>query len=65
MTKTEEKADLEAKIESLTKLVETLQVEIAAAKQNMADSEVAIKKASETREKDNCNIANTNTYTSA
>lgn len=46
MTKKEEKEDLEAKIESLTKLIGTLQEEIATAKTEIADSEVAIKKAS-------------------
>jgi len=53
MTKKEEKADLEANIERLSKLIGTLQGEITAAKTNIADSEVAIKKASETREKEN------------
>merc|ERR1719478_341369 len=58
-TKKEEKADLEAKIESLTKLIGTLQEEIEAAKKNIADSEVAIKKASETREKENAEFQTT------
>merc|ERR1719359_219857 len=58
-TKKDEKADLEAKIESLSKLIGTLQEEIAAAKTNIADSEVAIKKASETREKENAEFQTT------
>jgi hypothetical protein len=58
-TKKDEKGDLEAKIESLSKLLATLQEEIAAAKQNIADSEVAIKKASETREKENAEFQTT------
>jgi len=58
-TKTEEKADLEANIESLTKLIATLQEEMTTAKTNMADSEVAIKKASETREKENSEFQTT------
>jgi len=52
-TKGEEKADLEAKIEGLSKLIATLQDETATAKAEIASSEVAIKKASETREKEN------------
>jgi len=52
-TKGEEKADLEAKIEGLSKLIATLQEETATAKAEIASSEVAIKKASETREKEN------------
>jgi chromosome segregation ATPase len=59
MTKKEEKADLEANIEKLTKLIETLQEEIKTAKANIADSEVAIKKASETREKENTEFQTT------
>jgi len=58
-TKTEEKADLEANIESLSKLIATLNEEIAAAKGSIADSEVAIKKASETREKENAEFQTT------
>mmetsp|Transcript_18247 Transcript_18247/g.29180 ORF Transcript_18247/g.29180 Transcript_18247/m.29180 type:complete len:774 (+) Transcript_18247:55-2376(+) len=52
-TKTEKKADLEADVESLTKLIATLTDEIDADKTSIADSEKAIKKASETREKEN------------
>jgi len=51
--KKEEKADLEALIESLAKTITTLKEEIATAKTTIADTEVAIKKASETREKEN------------
>lgn len=58
-TKKEEKADLEAKIESLTKLIGTLGEEVATAKSSIADSEVAIKKASETREKENSEFQTT------
>jgi len=58
-TKKEEKADLEAKVESLTKLIATLQEEVSAAKTSIADSEVAIKKASETREKENSEFQTT------
>merc|ERR1719160_2188389 len=47
--KKEQKADLEAKIESTSKLLDTLKEEIDAAKKSIADSETAIKKASETR----------------
>jgi len=52
-TKSEEKADLEAKIESLEKLIATLKEEMSTAKTSIADSETAIKKASETREQEN------------
>jgi len=58
-TKKEDKADLEAKIESVSKLISTLGEEIEAAKTNIADSEVAIKKASETREKENTEFQTT------
>jgi len=58
-TKVEEKADLEAKIEGLSKLIATLQEEIATAKTDIANSEVAIKKASETREKENAEFQTT------
>merc|ERR1719491_1771376 len=59
MTKKEEKADLEAKLESLAKLIGTLQEEITTAKTDIANSEVAIKKASETREKENAEFQTT------
>jgi chromosome segregation ATPase len=58
-TKKEEKADLEAKIETLSKNIATLQEEVAAAKTDIKDSEVAIKKASETREKENAEYQTT------
>jgi len=58
-TKTEEKADLEANIESLAKLISGLKEEVAAAKTDIADSEVAIKKSSETREKENAEFQTT------
>merc|ERR1719263_1315374 len=58
-TKKEEKGDLEANIESTSKLIVTLQEEIATAKTAIADSEVAIKKASETREKENTEFQTT------
>lgn len=59
VTKKEEKADLEAKIETLSKNIATLQEEIESAKKSIADSEVAIKKASETREKENAEYQTT------
>merc|ERR1719231_2099696 len=52
-TKTEEKEDLEAKIEALATLIKTLTSEIEAAKQQIADTEVEIKKSSENRESEN------------
>merc|ERR1719247_1111308 len=48
--KTDLKADLEAQIEQLAKLSKTLADEIAAAQAEIADTEVAIKKASQVRE---------------
>merc|ERR1719281_460789 len=50
---TEEKEDLEALIEKLTKLITKLGEEIATAKSTIADTEVAIKKASQVREGEN------------
>merc|ERR1719281_1189811 len=50
---TEEKEDLEALIEKLTKLITKLGEEIAAAKEEIAETEVAIKKASQVREGEN------------
>merc|ERR1719171_1828827 len=47
--KTDLKADLEAQIEQLAKLSKTLADEIAAAQAEIADTEVAIKKASQVR----------------
>merc|ERR1719198_407026 len=51
--KTETKKDLEAKIEQLEALLETLAKEIAEAQQQIADTQVAIKKASQNREGEN------------
>merc|ERR1719454_1767523 len=52
-TTEEKKADLEDKIAGLTATLEKLAEEIATAKKEIADMEVAIKQASETREKEN------------
>merc|ERR1719146_130324 len=52
-TKSEEKKDLEAKIESLTKLVEKLTDEIEAAKERIVEAKKEIKFASEDREAEN------------
>jgi len=52
-TKSEEKKDLEAKIESLTKLVEKLTGEIEAAKERIVEAKKEIKFASEDREAEN------------
>merc|ERR1719238_271108 len=57
--KTEEKKDLEAKIESLSAHISDLQSEIADARTQMSDTEVAIKKASENREKENAEFQTT------
>merc|ERR1719378_1113135 len=51
--KTEEKEDLEMKIEELTALMERLTKEIEENKKQIADTELEIKKAGETREKEN------------
>eukprot|EP00427_Karlodinium_veneficum_P013510 CAMPEP_0169071120 /NCGR_PEP_ID=MMETSP1015-20121227/5489_1 /TAXON_ID=342587 /ORGANISM="Karlodinium micrum, Strain CCMP2283" /LENGTH=768 /DNA_ID=CAMNT_0009130183 /DNA_START=86 /DNA_END=2392 /DNA_ORIENTATION=+ len=51
--KTEQKEDLEALIEKLTKLIKKLGEEIADAQAQIADTEVAIKKASQVREGEN------------
>jgi chromosome segregation ATPase len=51
--KTEQKEDLEALIEKLTKLIKKLSEEIAEHKAEIADTEVAIKKASQVREGEN------------
>jgi len=51
--KTDIKGDLEANIEKLSKLMETVSGEIAAAQAQSADAEVAIKKASQVREGEN------------
>merc|ERR1719453_1202036 len=52
-TKTKEKEDLEGKMDQLGKDIKTLTEEIADAKKQVADTEIAIKKASETREAEN------------
>merc|ERR1719324_568375 len=51
--KTEQKEDLEALIEKLTKLIKTTGEEIAAANTQISETEVAIKKASQVREGEN------------
>jgi len=51
--KNEEKDDLQNQIDKLAKLMEKLSEEIAAANKQIADTEVAIKKASQVRESDN------------
>merc|ERR1719375_741077 len=52
-TKTEEKEDLERKMDQLTTLKERLTKEIEEAKTTIANTEIEIKKASEAREKEN------------
>jgi len=51
--KTEQKEDLEASIEKLTKLIKKLTEQISVANAQIADTEVAIKKASQVREGEN------------
>jgi len=51
--KNELKGDLEQKLDTLAKLIEKLQSEIADHKAQIADTEVEIKKASQTRENEN------------
>merc|ERR550537_661321 len=51
--KNEQKDDLEALIEKLSKLIKKLEEEIAAHKAEIAETEVAIKKASQQRESGN------------
>jgi hypothetical protein len=58
-TKTEEKEDLERKMEQLTTLMERLTKEIGEAKTTIADTEMEIKKAGETREKENAEFQTT------
>jgi len=53
LQKKDAKGDLEANIDTLTKLMETLMAEIGVATGQIADSEVAIKKASQVREGEN------------
>jgi len=57
--KTEEKEDLEALIAKLTKLIKKLGEEIASANEQIADTEVAIKKASQVREGENAEFQST------
>jgi hypothetical protein len=52
-TKTEEKEDLEAKIESIEKAIEKYQQEIEDAKKKIAENKEAMKAASQTREAEN------------
>merc|ERR1719162_63166 len=52
-TKTEEKEDLERKMEQLTTLMERLTKEIDEAKATIANTEIEIKKAGEARENEN------------
>jgi len=58
-TKTEEKEDLERKIEQLTTLKEKLTKEIEEAKATIANTEIEIKKAGESREKENAEYQTT------
>merc|ERR1719359_1374449 len=57
--KTDQKEDLEALIEKLTKLIKKLSEEIADANQQIADTELAIKKASQVREGENAEFQTT------
>jgi len=58
-TKTEEKEDLERKMEQLTTLMERLTKEIEEAKATIANTEIEIKKAGESREKENAEFQTT------
>merc|ERR1719161_1506598 len=58
-TKTEEKEDLERKMEQLTTLKERLTKEIEEAKTTIANTELEIKKAGEAREKENAEFQTT------
>jgi hypothetical protein len=58
-TKTEEKEDLERKMEQLTTLKERLTKEIEEAKATIANTETEIKKAGEAREKENAEFQTT------
>merc|ERR1719238_1596072 len=58
-TKTSLKEDLEGKMDQLTKQIKTLEEEIAALKKQVAETEIAIKKASETREAENAEYQTT------
>merc|ERR1719443_2426497 len=57
--KTDEKEDLERKMDQLTTLKERLTKEIEEAKTTIANTEVEIKKAAETREKENAEFQTT------
>merc|ERR1719443_259841 len=57
--KTDEKEDLERKMDQLTTLKEQLTKEIAEAKTTIANTEIEIKKASESREKENAEYQTT------
>merc|ERR1719410_1832108 len=57
--KTQEKKELEQKIEKLANLMEKLAKDIAKAKEQIADTQVAIKKASENREGENAEFQTT------
>merc|ERR1719253_1228799 len=57
--KTDLKGDLEANIAKLAKLTESLTAEIATATKQIADTEVAIKKASQVREGENAEFQKT------
>merc|ERR1719468_737504 len=57
--KNEEKNDLEAQIEKLEALLETLAKEIKEAKAQIAETEVEVKKASEAREEENAEFQTT------
>merc|ERR1719379_3199489 len=58
-TKTEEKEDLERKMEQLTTLKERLTKEIEEAKTTIANTQIEIKKAGEAREKENAEFQTT------
>merc|ERR1719171_950531 len=57
--KTDLKEDLEGKMDMLTKQIKQLEEEIAAAKKQVADTELSIKKASEAREGENAEYQTT------
>jgi len=57
--KNEQKDDLQTNIEKLAKMMTTLEEEIAAAKAQTADTEVAIQKASQVREGENAEFQST------
>merc|ERR1719238_1173808 len=57
--KTSLKEDLEGKMDQLTKLIKTLEEEIAVLKKQVAETEISIKKASEAREAENAEYQTT------